>query len=46
VGQVKIGGTFSETTIVDYRLSFATKENKRPFPVSVSREQMEVTVFH
>jgi hypothetical protein len=26
-------GTFAETTKADYRLSFADKENKLPFPI-------------
>jgi hypothetical protein len=38
-------GTFAET-IVDYRLPFATKKNKLPFPVSVCSKQTEVCRFH
>jgi hypothetical protein len=39
-------GTFAETSIVDYHLSFAgTKENKLLFSVSVCSKQTEVCHF-
>jgi hypothetical protein len=39
-------GTFAETAIVDYHLSFAgTKENELPFSVSVCSKQTEVCHF-
>jgi hypothetical protein len=40
-------GTFAETAIVDYRLSFADqKTNKLPFTVSICSKQTEVCRFH
>jgi hypothetical protein len=38
-------GTFAETAIVDYRLSFAHWENKLLFSISVCSKQTEVSRF-
>jgi hypothetical protein len=38
-------GTFAETVIIDYHLSFATKENKLPVFVSICSKQTKVCHF-
>jgi hypothetical protein len=38
-------GTYAETELVDYRLSWPTKENKRSFSVSFCSKQTEVFRF-
>jgi hypothetical protein len=38
-------GTFAETAIVDYRLSYADHENKLPFFVSVRSKKTDAGVF-